>query len=161
MTKVSVLFVCLGNICRSPLAEAVFSEKVRKAGLQEFIAVDSCGTGGYHVGHQPDPRSIAVADAHGIPIAHQARQLGKSDLKDFNYVIGMDDQNIKNIHSLDPSPAAQIMKMRKFDTIGLNLDVPDPYYGGGDGFEQVYQMLDRSSEGLLNYLIQAHGLGRS
>lgn len=160
MTKLKILFVCLGNICRSPLAEAVFSEKVRKAGLAEEITIDSCGTGGYHIGHQPDPRSIAVATAHRIPIGHEARQLRKSDLRSFNYVVGMDDQNIRDILALDRAPTAEVVKMRQFDRLGPNLDVPDPYYGGDEGFEQVYQMLDRSSDVFLSYLIETHGLDR-
>lgn len=157
MTKISVLFVCLGNICRSPLAEAIFSDKVSRKGLQGKIMIDSCGTGGYHVGHKPDPRSIAVAYAHSIAMNHYARKLKKSDLDDFDYVVGMDEQNIYDIELLNESPHAEIFKMRRFDSIGENEDVPDPYYGGEEGFEQVYQMLDRSSDGLLKYIAANHG----
>ncbi|MEQ9301059.1 MAG: low molecular weight protein-tyrosine-phosphatase [Cyclobacteriaceae bacterium] len=161
MTKIRVLFVCLGNICRSPLAEAVFSDKVRRVGLHEDITLDSCGTGGYHVGHLPDPRSIAVAKDHYIPMDHHARQLTKADLSDFDYVIGMDDQNIHNIERLSSSASAEIFKMRRFDPAGTNEDVPDPFYGGDEGFEKVYQMLDRSSDGLLAYITKRHGLNQS
>ncbi len=161
MTKIKVLFVCLGNICRSPLAEAVFSDKVGRAGLKESMLIDSCGTGGYHIGHLPDPRSMAVASDHNIPMDHRARQLTKADLTDFDYVIGMDDENMYNIGKLSSSPTAEIFKMRKFDSEGEDEDVPDPYYGGDEGFESVYQMLDRSSDGLLAYIRNKHGLDRS
>lgn len=161
MTKIKVLFVCLGNICRSPLAEAIFSDKVRKEGLNENITLDSCGTGGYHVGHLPHPRSIAVAKEHSIPMNHRARQLTKADLSDFDYVVGMDDQNIHNIERLSSGPSAEIFKMRRFDPEEEDEDVPDPYYGGDEGFEEVYQILDRSSEGLLAYITKRNGFNRS
>ncbi len=121
---------------------------------------DSCGTGAYHIGEQPDPRSVDVARAHQIPISHKARQLTEHDLEYFDYVIGMDDQNIRNIEVLASSTKDHIHKMRDFDSLGLGEDVPDPYFGGPRGFEEVFQMLDRSCDGLLQKIKEDHGLGK-
>lgn len=149
---IKILFVCLGNICRSPLAEAIFKEKVKKAGLDEIITVDSCGTGNYHIGEDPDPRSIAIADKHAVPIHHKARQLSRKDGDQFNYIIVMDDKNHEDTMAVVHNGSARVLKMRHFDPIGRDEDVPDPYFGGDEGFQHVYDMLDRSSIQFLEYL---------
>jgi protein-tyrosine phosphatase len=148
-----VLFVCLGNICRSPLAEAVFLDKVRKRGLSDFISADSCGTASYHVGSAPDHRSQAVAKAHDVPMSHTGKWLKDLPISEFDYVLAMDSANAKNIKTvLNGKTKPQLFKMRAFDPIGTGGDVPDPYYGEMSGFEEVYQILDRSCEQFLDFL---------
>ncbi|HMR57402.1 MAG TPA: low molecular weight protein-tyrosine-phosphatase [Cyclobacteriaceae bacterium] len=140
-----VLFVCLGNICRSPLAEAVFTHKIQKLNLQFTISADSCGTGAYHIGEQPDPRTIKTAENNGVAIWHQARQLSPTDLTDFDYLFAMDEQNLNGILRLAGATQHKhkIKLMREFDPHGPG-DVPDPYYGTMHDFQHVFQMLDRT-----------------
>ena len=149
--ETSVLFVCLGNICRSPLAEGVFRHLVDAEGLGHRFSVDSAGTGGWHVGERADPRSIEVAERHGIALTGAARRLESHDLRDFDHVIVMDRQNLRDVESLRDiyGGSAMIRLLLEFDDDASDLDVPDPYYGGPDGFERVYQMVFRSCEALL------------
>ncbi len=144
-----VLFVCLGNICRSPLAEAIFAHKSQKNKLE----ADSAGTGAYHIGADPDRRSVAVAEKYNIPIAHKARQFEAEDFERFDYVIAMDRDNRRDMLSLIDGEANNLYLMREFDDLaGGDQDVPDPYYGGDDGFELVYEMLDRSIDNLILHI---------
>jgi protein-tyrosine phosphatase len=148
----SVLFVCLGNICRSPLAEGIFTHMVNERGLDDRFTIDSCGTGGWHVGNPPDPRSVLVASTHGIDLTTlRARQFDETnDPETFDLLIPMDKQNHRDIVKLG-TPPEKAKLMRAFDPeTPHGPDVPDPYYGGDDGFEKVYQMLVRSCEGLLD-----------
>ncbi|WP_016913541.1 low molecular weight protein-tyrosine-phosphatase [Vreelandella stevensii] len=148
-----VLFVCLGNICRSPTAEGVFQQAVVRAGLDGRITIDSCGVGDWHVGKAPDPRSQAAARQRGIEIGHlRARQLKVSDFHEFDYVLGMDRENLAAMRALQPANSqAQVGLL--LDYAGLpQSDVPDPYYGGDDGFEQVLDLIERASQGLLDEL---------
>jgi protein-tyrosine phosphatase len=140
-----VLFVCLGNICRSPLAEAIFNHKIKNLNLQHLVSADSCGTGNYHIGNQPDPRTIKTAKNNGVEIWHQARQLTAGDLEKFDYLFAMDQQNLKNILRLPDADkhTHKIKLMRQFDPQGPG-DVPDPYYGTLHDFQYVYEMLDRT-----------------
>ena len=153
MTKVKILFVCLGNICRSPLAEAIFKHKVRSRGWAQFIEADSCGTSNYHIGDPPDPRTIANATKNGVQIDHCGRQLGKNDLHEFDYILAMDSSNYRNIKAVmgEESYSGKIRMMRDFDPQGKG-DVPDPYFGGEDGFQEVFRILDRSLDNFLDYL---------
>lgn len=158
---INVLFVCLGNICRSPLAEAIFTDLVNKRGLQNHIAADSCGTSNYHIGEDPDPRSIQSAQNQGVPISHKGRQLHKSDFEEFEYILPMDSSNLRN--TLDKmkkstDPISKVQLMREYDPEGKGEDVPDPYYGGEQGFENVFQMLHRSCEQLLDVIVKEHSL---
>jgi protein-tyrosine phosphatase len=157
MKKISVLFVCLGNICRSPLAEAIFKHKVKERGWDEFIYADSCGTSNYHIGGNPDARTIANATKNGIEIDHCGRQFSAEDFESFDYILAMDSSNHKNIMRLDNSSkfAAKVQMMRTFDPNGEG-DVPDPYYGGERGFQEVFDILDRSLENFLAHLEQEH-----
>lgn len=142
--KTKVLMVCLGNICRSPLAEGILTSKTNP----ELITVDSAGTAGYHIGKNPDVRSIKVASKHGVDIsAQRCRQLQPSDLDDFDLLYAMDKSNYQNIITLAKN-AFQIKKVRLLlDELGTtNNEVPDPYYVGDDGFEKVYQMIDEACE---------------
>jgi len=148
----SVLFICLGNICRSPLAEGIFQHLLDEAGLRERFRVDSAGTGGWHVGERPDPRSIQVAADHGVRLSGAARRLEADDLRGFDHVIVMDRQNLRDVQNMQEiyGGDCSIRLLRDFDAeAGTDLDVPDPYYGGPDGFERVYRMVFRACEGLL------------
>ena len=152
----SVLFVCLGNICRSPLAEGVFRELVTQAGAAERFLVDSAGTGAYHAGEAPDPRSVAVADRHGVRLSGLARQVTPRDLEEFDWVVAMDKSNRMSLDQLrGAASSARIVLMRDFDPESPGGDVPDPYYGGADGFTEVFEILDRSCRGLLHNLTGA------
>ncbi|MCW5910050.1 MAG: low molecular weight phosphotyrosine protein phosphatase [Cyclobacteriaceae bacterium] len=146
-----VLFVCLGNICRSPLAEAVFKHKIQKLNLQHRISADSCGTGNYHIGDQPDPRTIKIASKNGVEIRHEARQLSAADLSTFDHLFAMDQNNLKGILRLPGADrhAHKIKRMREFDPQGPG-DVPDPYYGTLQDFQYVYDMLDRTLDAFIN-----------
>ncbi len=144
----SILFVCLGNICRSPLAEGVFH---REAQLQEReFALESAGTGSWHVGNQPDPRAQMVALAHGIEIANQrCRMVRASDFTQFDLIIGMDHSNVAKLERLTPSNGTAQIAMFMQIALGRNVEVPDPYLDGDDGFELAYQMIREASLGLL------------
>ena len=142
-----ILMVCLGNICRSPLAEGVLQEKLNRKGLD--IKVDSAGTGGWHVGQGPDLRAIAIANKYGVDISNQkARQFSSTDFEEFDIIYAMDGSNLSDIVSLAKS-SEDIEKVRLILdelNIGNNNYVPDPYYGGDEGFEKVYQLLDAACE---------------
>lgn len=155
MTK-KILFVCLGNICRSPLAEGVFQHLVDEAGRGAEFEIDSCGTGGWHAGQLADPRSRAVAQQHGLTLTHRARQFERGDFENFDLILAMDRDNKSDLTSfsnLKPEHAAKVKLLREYDPQAKgDLDVPDPYYGGPEGFENVYQMVERSSRKLLETL---------
>lgn len=158
---IKVLFVCLGNICRSPLAEGVFKHKVSQDGLEDMIAVMSAGTSGWHIGESPDPRSIEVAERNGIYLDSHGRKAIDEDFRDFDYIIAMDSNNYSDLKRLPGSSAessAKLKLMRDFDDIGKGKDVPDPYYGGDDGFTHVYDLLDRSCQNLLEEIKEDHQL---
>ena len=156
---IKVLFVCLGNICRSPLAEGIFQHQVRKAGLDNKIFVASAGTSGWHIGDPPDPRSIEVANENGIRLDSFGRKAINEDFATFDYIIAMDQSNYAHLKAMPGSfnqDAAKLFLMRDFDEIGKGQDVPDPYYGGDDGFRKVFTMLDRSCHNLLEEIKTNH-----
>jgi protein-tyrosine phosphatase len=145
-----ILFVCLGNICRSPLAEAIFNHKIREKNREGEFFADSCGTSTYEIGNPPDHRTIKNAQKNGVSIQHIARQLNKTDLEKFDLILAMDQHNLDVIMRL-PNAAlhkGKIKLMREFDPVG-NGDVPDPYYGGEKDFQLVFDILDRSIENLI------------
>lgn len=150
-----VLFVCLGNICRSPLAEAVFKHKITVHQLADRIEADSCGTGDYHIGHQPDPRTIKTAQRNGVAIWHEARQLTDLDLIEFDYILAMDQSNHGNILKMPSTTQHQhkVRLMREFDPLGKG-DVPDPYWGDLNDFQEVFKILDRSMDEFLKEVKQ-------
>ncbi|UXN61917.1 low molecular weight phosphotyrosine protein phosphatase [Phyllobacterium zundukense] len=145
----SVLFVCLGNICRSPLAEGVFRSVLVAEGKGDGVVIDSAGTNGYHTGELPDERSIAVASRHGIDISGQrCRQLITSDFTRFDLIVGMDRQNIAMIQTRRPSVATAEVGMFHELAFGDAKQIPDPYYGTSVDFERVYRMILAASKGL-------------
>ncbi|KZK84823.1 Low molecular weight protein-tyrosine-phosphatase YfkJ [Pseudovibrio sp. W64] len=142
-----VLFVCLGNICRSPLAEGVFRHHVKQAGLEEQIYVDSAGTANWHSGKKPDIRSIQTAQKHGVDISKQeARQLVDEDFEKFHYIIAMDASNLANIQSKAPYLHTANVRLLLQDE---QKDVPDPYYGANEGFDEVYDLVSNGTYNLL------------
>lgn len=158
---VNVLFVCLGNICRSPMAEGAFRHLVEERGLQGKISWDSAGTSGFHAGELADPRMMETARTHGIDLTHRSRKLIIEDFAHFHYIISMDSANLDIILALQKKAMQaglqgipKILMMRSFDPdAGDNEeDVPDPYYGGLNGFEDVYQMLTRACENFVDFL---------
>lgn len=156
--RLGVLFVCLGNICRSPLARAIFEHQARAAGVLARFDVDSCGTGGWHAGEDADSRSRLVAERHGVAMVHCARQIAPaSDFARFHLLLAMDERNRADVIALG-APRERVFLMRRFedgfDESGdgqsdQHLAVPDPYYGGNEGFQRVFEMLWRANEGLL------------
>ncbi len=158
MMKVNVLFVCLGNICRSPLAEAIFNHKIRERGLEKFVQADSCGTANYHVGDTPDSRTINNALKNGVTIKHLGRQLSMRDLGTYHYVLAMDKSNHANIFRLANASqhAHKIKLMRSFDVIPQGDEVPDPYYGTEADFQNVFDILDHSIESFIGFLEKEH-----
>lgn len=155
---VKVLFVCLGNICRSPTGEGVFQALVDKEGLSEAITIDSAGTAAYHIGEAPDPRSQAAARKRGIDLSPQrARKVRPDDFTRFDYLLAMDSENHANLMRLCP-PGLEHKVHRLLD-FGDGLDrrdVPDPYYTGGDGFEVVLDLIENASLGLLADIRENH-----
>ena len=147
-----ICFVCLGNIVRSPLAENMFRYLSEQAGLSQKYQVDSAGTGAWHVGDSPDRRMRRVAASHGFKYGGEARQVQLQDFEGFDWLIAMDISNRAKLLEMarTPEQAAKVRLMREFDPQGgPNAAVPDPYYGGIDGFEDVYQIVERSCHGLL------------
>jgi len=145
-----VLFVCLGNICRSPLAEALFIHHVKTTGLEQMFMADSCGTAAYHIGSQPDSRSMANAKENGLLYSHQSRQISDNDFTDFDLIIAMDISNKQNLKMINRGGNSTIVLMRDYDRGFEGTDVPDPYYSGDQGFQEVFEILDRSTKNLLN-----------
>ena len=146
----NVLFVCLGNICRSPLGEGIFKHILNN----DECIIDSAGTSAYHVGELPDRRSIDIAQKYGIDITDQrSRKLTSNDFYTFDYIFAMDRSNYKNIKSIEPSDSScKVYLIRDYDNIGVGEDVPDPYYGGDSGFDECYAMIKRSCENFLESL---------
>ncbi|MBT28920.1 MAG: protein tyrosine phosphatase [Thalassobius sp.] len=154
---IKVLFVCLGNICRSPMAEGVFKKQVEDADLTDQIECDSAGIIGYHAGELPDKRMRRTASSHGITLTHHSRQLSPADFEKFDYILGMDENNMKAIRQMEKSVTnkkAKVFKMREFDEQESSKDVEDPYYQGDDGFEICYQVLRTSTQNFLDFIVE-------
>jgi len=158
-TPYRLLFVCLGNICRSPSAENIMNHLIEQAGLSDQIQCDSAGTSGYHVGEKPDRRMTQAANAQGIEMRGRSRQLIPNDLEDFDLILAMDRSNYDGILALDRSGqyADKVKMMCDFCHSHSDTEVPDPYYGGTDGFKYVIDLLMDANQGLLAHLV-AEGL---
>ncbi len=145
----SILFVCLGNICRSPLAEGVFRAVLAEKGMTSGVDIDSAGTGAWHVGSPPDRRSVAVAVKHGIDIsAQRARKVSIADFSRFDLILGMDSSNVEDLRRMAPPVATARIHLFLDFAGGQGQEVPDPYYGAEDGFDGVYRMIRVASEAL-------------
>ncbi len=155
-----LLFVCLGNICRSPSAENIMNHLIEQAGLSDRIVCDSAGTGGYHIGSPPDRRMAAAAELRGIKLKGQARQFHKSDFEDFDLILAMDGENYRDILSLDPKGKYRdkVRLMCDFASHHREREVPDPYYGGSEGFNKVIDLLLDACEGLLQHVVKTYNL---
>ncbi len=162
--SIGVLFVCLGNICRSPLAEGIFSSLVKERKLENHFKIDSCGTAAYHLGLSPHPITRRVAEQRGIILDSKARQFQTNDFNDFDYILAMDRSNYKDLLGLSSceSEKEKVILFRKFDPNlkegGVILDVPDPFYGGDQGFEKVHEIVMQANTILLEELIQEYKL---
>jgi protein-tyrosine phosphatase len=153
---VRVLFVCMGNICRSPLAQGVFENVLRREGLQNEVFVDSAGTGRWHVGSPPDERALSAASFRGLDIsAQRARQVRPDDCDSFDYILTMDEGIYHMVSSLCRGNAV-VRPFLDFATDSQERDVPDPYYGGPDAFERVLDLVEEASEGLLEDIRERH-----
>ena len=153
--KTRILFVCLGNIIRSPLAEHMFTHLAEKAGVADKYYVDSAGTSAYHIGEKPDSRMRRVAAQNGLQYDGRAKQFQEDDYDRFDFIIPQDQDNLRNLRWLARGPAdeAKLFTMRTFDPLGSsNEGVPDPYYGGADGFQTTFEIVRRSCQGLLDAL---------
>lgn len=148
----SVLFVCMGNICRSPAAEGVFTNLVNEAGRQADFDIDSAGTIGYHSGSPADSRMRAAASQRGYSLESRARRLEQADFENFDLIVAMDDDNYRDILDRRPGQGAEVVRMCDYCTVRLETEVPDPYYGGTSGFEVVLDILEDACKGLLERL---------
>ena len=153
--KTRILFVCLGNICRSPAADGIMHDLVEKQGVADRFMIDSAGTYGGHRGELPDPRMRSAASRRGYTLTHRARQVSEADFDRFDMIVGMDDMNYETLYRMAPSPEAarKIFRMTEFCRRHPDRTyVPDPYYEGHEGFELVLDMLEDGCEGILEYL---------
>ncbi|MGC4095243.1 MAG: low molecular weight protein-tyrosine-phosphatase [Polyangiaceae bacterium] len=157
---IRVCFVCLGNICRSPSAEGVMRYLVAEAGLEHAIEVDSAGTAGYHAGEPPDARARAAGRRRGIEIKGRARRVEPTDFQSFDYVLAMDSSNFEDLLQVAPPELRhKVSMLRNFDAASpRNASVPDPYYGGDDGFDEVLDQCLAACAGLLRHIRETHGV---
>ena len=156
--RVSVLFICMGNICRSPTAEAVFRQYVTQAGLQDRIHIDSAGTHDYHIGEAPDARTQVAAKQRGYDMSQlRGRQVSADDFGRFDYLLAMDDANLAILKKLRPRDAQSHLGLfLEFAERHHEREVPDPYFGGADGFERVLDMVEDAANGLLQHIQREH-----
>jgi protein-tyrosine phosphatase len=160
MKTINILFVCMGNICRSPTAEGVFRRLVQNAGLEHKLHIDSAGTHDYHIGKSPDRRASASALQRGYDLsALRGRQVSERDFHEFDYILAMDNENLANLQRISPpGHAAKLSLFLEFSTNFSESEVPDPYYGGAQGFEHVLDLVEDAARGLLLKLEREHAL---
>lgn len=154
---IRVMFVCMGNICRSPLAEGVFRHQAREAGVLDHFEIASSGTGAWHVGQKPDRRMNEVAEKNGVSMNGQyAQQFEFNDFEYYDHILTMDRDNLNNVLSLDKPRQYKdkVQLFREYDPYPENLEVPDPYYGGAQGFERVFDIVERTCRQFLSHLIK-------
>ncbi|HLQ25830.1 MAG TPA: low molecular weight protein-tyrosine-phosphatase [Acidiferrobacterales bacterium] len=155
---IKVLFVCLGNICRSPTAEGVFRRLVREQNLAEYILIDSAGTHAYHIGQPPDSRAQAAAGRRGVDIGMlRGRQAAAQDIEEFHYILAMDRENLADLLAICPSGLEHKIKLfLEFAPQRPEKEVPDPYFGGPGGFDRVLDMIEEAAAGLLDDIRKNH-----
>ena len=160
MEKVKILFVCMGNICRSPTAQGVFAKLVADTNLSGTVLVDSAGTHAYHVGEAPDSRASAAAQRRGVDLTGQkARRVEEADFEVFDYVLAMDRSNYEDLASLClPEHRSKLYLFAEFAPDLGTQDIPDPYYGGATGFERVLDLIEAAASGLLASIRRQHGI---
>ena len=159
---VRILFVCLGNICRSPIAQGIFEDLVRREGLEGEIYIDSAGTHSYHIGQAPDPRAQESARRRGLDLGSQrARRIRPEDCEEFDYVLTMDEENYRSVSALCRSRSVVVRSFLDYAPNRSETEVPDPYYGGPEGFEHVMDLVEEASEGLLEEIKKKHLAGRT
>jgi len=152
---INVLFVCLGNICRSPLAEGIFNHHLDKQGVSHLFMADSAGTNSFHIGELPDPRSRDVAADNGIDLVHKARAVHQTDFEKFHVLVAMDENNHRDLLRMKPEGSeARVVLMREFDLNATYNSVPDPYYGHKKDFEHVFEILTDCMPHFINWLVQ-------
>ena len=158
IAKVKVLFVCMGNICRSPTAHGVFRHLVRQAGLEDLIEIDSAGTHGYHVGSPPDERALDTARGRGVDIGDlRARRAEPEDFLYYDYILAMDQENYRSLARICPrGMKGKLMLFMDFAPELRRREVPDPYYGGQQGFDQVFDLVEAAARGLLAEISRRH-----
>ncbi|MES2796642.1 MAG: low molecular weight protein-tyrosine-phosphatase [Bacteroidota bacterium] len=161
--RIKILYVCLGNICRSPIAEGTMEKLIKEKNLSNIISVDSAGTADYHIGNLPDRRTRQNAENHHLILTHKCRQIHIQDFLDFDYIVAMDSNNLADIQLLSlrafgiHQSEESCFLLRKFDPEGnTKTSVPDPYYGDQSDFEEVFQIVNRSNEQFLDWLIEKH-----
>lgn len=157
MDPVRIMFVCTGNICRSPLAEAYFEDAAGRAGVADHFVVESSGLDADHIGEPADPRMVETAGLHGVRIDHRARRFRPREVADYDLVLVMDRSHLRRLHTAlaDPSLRERIVLFRRYDPEAFgDEDVPDPWYGGISGFERVYEIVERTTNALLERLIE-------
>ncbi len=147
----NILFICMGNICRSPMAEGIFLHKLRENGIRDDYEVDSAGTGGWHSGDPPDHRSSRTASARGIMLLSRARKVTSRDFEQFDLLICMDQENATNLERMG-CPPSKIRQLMDYHPEATHREVPDPYYGGEDGFELMYELIDEAIDRLIGRL---------
>ena len=160
-SPIRIQFVCLGNICRSPLAEAVFRDQVQQAGLEDHFDIESSGTGDWHVGDQADRRMQQTAERHGVSLdGHTASQFQEEDLLRYDHIFVMDKSNLNDVLYFDEEEqyGGKVRLFREFDPEPENFQVPDPYYGGKDGFENVYNIVERTAQNILERMVEEYDL---
>jgi protein-tyrosine phosphatase len=154
-TPLRIAFVCLGNICRSPMAESVMTQRLAQAGLAPDVEVDSAGTGGWHLGDVPDRRAVAALRRRGYRTGHRARQIQRADFTEFDLIVAMDEDNGRDLHRLAPDAdeAAKIRLLRSFDpSADGDLTVPDPYYGSDADFDHALDLIEAACDGLVDWV---------
>lgn len=152
-----VLFLCLGNICRSPMAEAIFRQMVKEKGLEREIEIDSAGLGGWHAGERPHRGTLAILNKYNIPHESiRSRQIRTSDIQDFDYIVAMDEENLQGLQRLGAKPGERVFRLLDLVDEFPEKDVPDPYYTGN--FDEVYELIRVGCERLLKKLVEQHDL---
>ena len=154
--EIKVLFVCLGNICRSPAAEILFEHHLKQLGRESFFYLDSCGTGGWHQGEKADKRMRQTVEANGLAITHRARQILEDDFSNFDYILAMDDQNLKDLIAMNEAARKKIFLLSDLSEDYISQNIPDPYFGDMKGFENVFNLLNKVTSQVANTILHKH-----